>query len=271
MRLGISSYTYVWAAGVPGYEQPELPLTAWSLLEKAIQLNVRLVQIAENLALGQLSLDDRRRFARQASESGISIEIGTAGIDRDRLLAGLSLAKEFNSPILRLLLDTASCHPSSDQVVAALSEVVPEFQQAQVVIAIENHDRFPAAILRQIVEDVNPRTVGICFDTANSIGCLESAEQVLDTLEPYIVNVHLKDYCIFRPAHHKGFIVEGRAAGQGQLDIPRLLSRLTRLAHHPNLILELWPPPQSSLAESIALEDRWAGESIQFLRRFVQS
>jgi sugar phosphate isomerase/epimerase len=51
--------------------------------------------------------------------------------------------------------------------------------------------------------------VGVCFDTANSIGCLESAERVLETLECHVVNVHVKDYRVFRPPHNKGFLAEG--------------------------------------------------------------
>lgn len=269
MRLGISSFTYVWAVGVPGWQQPEKPLSAWGLLDKAASLGVSVVQFADNLSLGALSRDERSRFAQQAKSAKVSVETGMAGIDRKDLLTGLALAAEMESPILRTLLDTKNFEPTVDQVVSTLQGVVRDFERENVVLAIENHDRFKSSTLRQIIERIDSRNVGICFDTANSIGCLESAEQVLETLGPYIANVHYKDYCVFRPSHHKGFVVEGRAAGQGQLDMQWLFPRFSSLAHDSNMILELWPPPQASLSESIALESRWAEESVRYLRQFV--
>ena len=221
MHLGISSFTYVWAVGVPGCEQPEQPLTVWDLLDKALDLDVDVIQFADNLSLEHLAPDERRRFSTASAEAGISLEVGMAGIDRKSLLCGLALASEVESPILRVLLDSNAHEPTVDEAVHALAGVMPDFERDNVVLAIENHDRFAAATLREIVERVDNPHVGICFDTANSIGCLESAEQVLETLAPYIVKIHIKDYSVFRPQHHKGFVVEGRAAGQGQLDIAK--------------------------------------------------
>ena len=50
MRAGLSSYTYTWAVGVPGYS-PARPLTLVQLLERAASLSVSVVQIADNLPL----------------------------------------------------------------------------------------------------------------------------------------------------------------------------------------------------------------------------
>ena len=56
MRLGISSFTYVWSVGVPGFFAPSQPLAPGGLLEKAVQLGVRVVQIADNLPLDRLTI-----------------------------------------------------------------------------------------------------------------------------------------------------------------------------------------------------------------------
>jgi hypothetical protein len=66
-----------------------------------------------------------------------------------------------------------------------------------------------------------------------------------------------------------GFIVEGRPAGAGQLDVPGLIASLRALRVKANAILELWPPEQSSISETVALEHRWAAESIAYLRRYI--
>ncbi|NTW36601.1 MAG: hypothetical protein HGB17_10810, partial [Syntrophobacteraceae bacterium] len=50
MRLGIGSYTFPWAVGMPGH-RPAQPMTALDLLDKATQLGVGVVQICDNLPL----------------------------------------------------------------------------------------------------------------------------------------------------------------------------------------------------------------------------
>ena len=43
----------------------------------------------------------------------------------------------------------------------ALRAVVPEYARANVSLAIENHDRFPAASLAAMVEQIDSRHVGM--------------------------------------------------------------------------------------------------------------
>lgn len=61
--------------------------------------------------------------------------------------------------------------------------------------------------------------MGICVDTVNSIGAGESVDYIVDTLAPFTVNLHIKDFGIARLPHKQGFIVDGRIAGEGMLDI----------------------------------------------------
>jgi sugar phosphate isomerase/epimerase len=269
MRLGVSSYTYVWGVGVPGYEQPPQPLTPAGLLAKAVGLGVRALQIADNLPLDRLSDADRLALRQGADEHGIELEVGTAGIASDLLSEYLAIARQLRSGILRTVIDTPGDHPEPAEVVERLRPVLPAFAAAGVTLAIENHDRYRAETLRRIVVELNSPAVGICLDTANSIGCLEGPEQVVETLGRHVVSLHLKDVQAFRPPHLKGFVVEGRPAGQGQVDFPWLLHRLRQLGSYPNAILELWPAPLALLSANLAQEDAWAEASVRYLRRFI--
>ncbi|WP_437203956.1 sugar phosphate isomerase/epimerase family protein [Planctomicrobium sp. SH664] len=269
MRLGISSYTFVWAVGVPGYPQPEKQMTPADVLQAAAELGLGVVQIADNFPLDQLSTNDLDRLADQARSLQIDLEIGTSGLQLERIRTWLQLAQRFQSPFLRVVLDSPGDHPTPEEAIKRLQRFRPEFERADVIFGIENHDRFDSPTLLRILEEVGGRHIGIVYDTANSIGCIESAERVLEVLGPHIINLHIKDYEIFRMAHNKGFLCEGRAAGQGQLKIPPLLTRLRELGRDPNAILELWPPPQATLKESIELEKRWARESVAYLRQFI--
>jgi 3-oxoisoapionate decarboxylase len=269
VRLGISSYTFVWGIGVPGYPLPPEPMTPQGLLEQALALGVSVVQFADNLPLDRLADADLAALRQYAERRQIDVEIGTCGIDPANLDSHLRLAQFFKSPIVRVVLDTADRRPTPDEVVTTLGCVLPAFERAGVCLAIENHDRFRSATLADILDRLDSPCAGICLDTANSLGCLETVETVLEVLGPRTVNLHIKDFEILRPRHQKGFIIEGRPAGSGRLDIPRVLERLRTLGRDPNAILELWPSPEADSAAAAAKEAIWAAESVSYLRRLI--
>jgi 3-oxoisoapionate decarboxylase len=268
MRLGISSYTYTWAVGVPG-SLPERPMMPSSLLQKANALGVRVVQIADNMPLDQLDTQPLSALADSAVRLQIDIEVGTRGIGHAHLLKYVEIARQFHSPILRVVIDTATHHPEEDEVVGTLREHIQLFENESIVLAIENHDRFSARTFARIIERVGSQNVGICLDTVNSFGALEGPEVVLDVLGEYVVNLHIKDFSIQRHSHMMGFTIEGQPAGQGRLNIPWLLEQLAKQGRDPNAILELWTPPEKELDATIAKEDAWAVQSVQTLRRWI--
>ncbi len=265
MRLGIGSYTYTWSIGVRGHA-PEHPMTALELLRKAAELGVQVVQFADNLPLDSLPEQELEAVRSRANDLGISVEVGTRGLAPDHLRRYIALAVRFGSPILRIIVDTVECKPAVEEVVATLRQLSPELKAARVCVAIENHDRLPARVLARMVGQIGSPNVGICLDTVNSFGALEGPEAVLDALGPWVVNLHIKDFAVERAGHMMGFVVEGRPAGRGRLDVPWLLRTLRALGRDPNAILELWTPPEPTLAATIAKEDQWAADSIRYLK-----
>jgi sugar phosphate isomerase/epimerase len=270
MRLGVSSYTYVWAVGVPGYPILAQPMTAQQLLAKAAELEVRVVQIGDNLPLDRLTEAELAALAERAQAMRIDLEIGTCGIAPGNLRRYVAIARQLKSPILRTLLDTAGHQPTPDEAVATLKSLADDFVRAGVRLAIENHDRFRAETLVDIIKRVGGDWLGICLDTANSLACLETPAMVVETLGPWTINLHIKDFRFARLPHHKGFAVEGCPAGQGQLDIPRLLATLCEQGRDCNAIVELWPPPEPTIDESVSKEDAWARTSVRYLREFIK-
>lgn len=265
-RLGIGSFAFAWAIGVPGYPALDVPMTVYDLLERTAALGVKVVQIADNLPLDELAEREVAAVARHAEGLGIAVEVGTRGIDRARLLRNLAIAVRVRSPILRVVIDRGAHHPPVEEVVALLRPVLPEFGAAGVVLAIENHDRFRAATLVALMERLESEWVGICLDTVNSFGALEGPETVVRQLAPWTVNLHVKDFVVRRVDHNMGFVLEGRPAGAGQLDVDWLLAELTAAGRTGSAILELWTPPAATIAETVAREAAWAEESVAALR-----
>ena len=268
MQLGIGSYTYTWAVGVPGHP-PAHPMTALELLDEAGRLNVRVVQVCDNLPLADLNEADIAAFEQKARQLGIAIELGTHGLEASNLLTHLKLAQRFGCSFLRLVIDANGDEPSPEQAVERLKEFMPEFQRAKVRLAIENHDRFTSATLVHMIEQLGTDHAGICLDTANSLGALEGPRIVVETLAPYTLNLHIKDITIRRVPSKMGFIVDGCAAGRGHLDVTWILECLRSHGRNPNAIIELWTPYGLTLEETLMRERLWAGESVRNLRALI--
>lgn len=269
MRLGISTYACTWAIGVAGYRAPAAAMNGPRFLDWAAELGLSVVQIADNLPLDSLSCTELRDFVRHADELSISIEVGARGIDPAHIRTYLRIARECRSPILRVVVDTPEHHPSADEVVQILRCELPEFEANGVILALENHDRFTSRVLVRILEQLGSHSVGICLDTVNSFGALEGPEIVVSSLARWVVNLHLKDFRIRRASHMMGFLVEGCPAGQGQLNIAWLLSKLKEQRRDPNAILELWPSPEESIEKTIEKEKNWARSSVEYLRALI--
>jgi len=269
VRLGISSYTFTWAVGVPGRE-PARPMDAAALLLKAAALGVHVVQIADNLPLHRLAPTELDALGCRAAALGIAIEIGTRGTAADHLRTYLEIARRLGASLLRVVVDAADHRPEAREVPDLLTPLVPHLEEAQVGLAIENHDCFAAATFAKIIRQVGSPRVGICLDTVNSFGALEGPEVVVRTLAPHVLNLHVKDFTVRRADHQMGFTIEGTPAGRGRLDVPWLLRELRKAGRDPNAILELWTPPAPTIEETVAREDAWAAESIAYLRTLIK-
>lgn len=265
MRLGISSYTYTWAVGVPGHEPPRR-MTAAGLVRRAGEAGVPCVQIADNCPLEALSDAERRDLRTLAQELAVAIEVGARGLTAERLGECLDLAVFFRSPVLRFVVDGPGYEPAVDEVVAVVNAALPRLRETGVRLAIENHDRLKAAEFREIVLRTDPEWVGICLDSVNSMGAGEGVREVVATLAPHTLNLHLKDFTVARVSHKMGFVVEGAPAGRGMLDVPWLLGEIRRHGRCQSAILELWTPPTDTVEETLAREAAWAEKSLRFLK-----
>lgn len=268
MRLAVSSWAYAWQIGVPGYF-PEKPLDAFGLLDKASELGVDCVQIADNLPLHALAESQMAELIARAGELAIEIEVGTRGLTLENLDRYLRIAQRCRSPILRMVIDQRDYRPDERQIVSIIKDIRTELKERAVVLALENHDRFTARSFARIAQRAASDRVGICLDTTNSFGAGEGIEAALDTLAPLAVNLHVKDFSVRRVSHNMGFVIEGTPAGQGMLPIPGILGRLASFGRCTSAVLEQWPPPEKDIDQTIRKEERWARESIAYLRPLI--
>jgi len=268
MKSGISSYTYTWSVGVPG-SLPERPLTARGLVDKASEAGVEVVQIADNLPLEKCSEEELGSLADYASENKIGLEMGGRSMTPEHTLQCLKTAEIIKSPILRMVIDGQNFEPDIKEISGIIKDLLPEFRSRNIKLAIENHDRFKAREFEAIILSAGSEMVGICLDSVNSMGAGEGFEEVAKILLPYTINLHVKDFTIRRVSHKMGIMIEGAPAGKGKLDIPEMIAKLSDTRRCRSAILELWTPPEPDIESTVLKENRWADESIKYLKKIL--
>jgi 3-oxoisoapionate decarboxylase len=268
LELGISTYSFPWAVGIDGF-RPEKQLDVLDLVHLAEKRQVRRVQIGDNFPLHELPVAALLLLKETADRLNIRLEAGTRRLTKDHVLNYLEIATLLGSPFLRVVIDDDGYHPTSNQVIDVINQLTPHFKNAGVMLAIENHDRFPASVLKEIIQSTNVESVGICLDTANSLGANEGIAHVIDLLGPHTLNLHVKDIRITRVPHKMGFHVSGCAAGDGILNIPDIVNRLRGYKRCQSVTLEVWSDPEKSIEKTMAKESLWVDTSINYLKQFI--
>lgn len=262
--MGVGSYTFTWRIGVPGYPQPAFPLDAEGLVNEAVSRGVRVVQMCDNLRLEALSGENLARLAARARRAGVTLETGTRGTGLDHLRQFADLSRALGAQLMRTTV-TGELAEAEQHLRAALGH----FEACGVVCALENYERHPVRDLAAMIRRIGSPFVGACLDTVNSFGAVETPQEVIDTLLPLAVSVHLKDFDIVRADHRMGFAVVGTPAGKGRLGIPRLIECAKANGRNPNAILELWTAFEGTVEHTVAREEEWVSQSIEFLRRYI--
>ena len=139
--------------------------------------------------------------------------------------------------------------------------------QQDVILALENNEAFSAEEFAGLIQQLASPRVGICLDTANSLGRPETLATVVEHLAEHTVMLHAKDYDIRRIDTRMGFSVVGRAAGEGRVDFDWVLAELRKRERTGiSVIVEHWPPFVGTIQETIRIEEEWLAQSVQFLR-----
>ncbi|MCW5983433.1 MAG: sugar phosphate isomerase/epimerase [Bryobacteraceae bacterium] len=124
-----------------------------------------------------------------------------------------------------------------EATVKALRAVRSEALDLGVMIAVENHGDLQAWELRNLIEEAGKEFVGACLDTGNPLSVIEDPMTALETLGPYVVTTHVKDFAVFE--HPRGAAAQGVALGEGSIDYPRFFERFRQLCPRSAAQLEI--------------------------------
>jgi 3-oxoisoapionate decarboxylase len=267
MELGISSWSLPWSIGVPNYPKPAHPLDELGLLDRARESEVKVVQIADNLPLDKLSGEQLDRLGGRAGELGLALEVGTRGLDPEHLGRYISIAQRIGARALRTVLSGSML--GRDQLAAAeeaIKAVTGALERQGVTLALENNEALSSAEFAGLMQRIGHPLVGMCLDTANSLGRPEELQSVVRNLAEHTVMLHAKDFDIARIDTRMGFSVFGAPVGDGRVDFGWVVSEL--LSHRRqeiSVIVEHWPPFDTDIETTVRTEDLWLERSVAHL------
>jgi hypothetical protein len=268
MKLGISSYTYPWAIGLPE-APPSQPLKPLQLLEKAQELGVGIVQFGPNMPLDKLPEKELREVVKSADSWKIDLELATVGIDPGRLRFQIQFARSIGAILLKTTPERQDGHiPPRMEIANCLRGILDDLAEAEISLAIDN-SRMPAQELNELLGSIRSPWLGVALDTATPLAIPQGWQISVRVLAHRTLSLHIKDFVVNPVDHGMGLSIKGSPVGKGQLNIPWLMESIAAIRVKPSVLVESWTPSQKNLPETLALEDAWAKQGVEYLRRFI--
>ena len=92
MKLGLGSYSYRWSIGHKD-RVPQRPLSCLELLEITSQLDLDVLQIADNMPVHNIETQTLDQLYRTAQKQGINLEIGMQSFSTESIKLYLDIAQ----------------------------------------------------------------------------------------------------------------------------------------------------------------------------------
>ncbi|WP_370459696.1 sugar phosphate isomerase/epimerase family protein [Oceanobacillus sp. AG] len=266
MKLGTSTYAFFWHLS----EQNPIPSSLTELLKLTKKMGGEVFQICDYPQVEKMSEKELKQIVELAKDLDIELELGTRGVAPEHLHNYLRIAQILNVKVLRTMFHTADDKPTNEEIYKRLTTVMPEYENAQVKIAIETYEQVPTKEIVDIIKRINNPYLGVCLDPGNTVAALEHPNDVINQTAPYVKNLHVKDFTFSRKDGWVGFTLSGCPLGEGLLDLNYMIDALKKEKRDVNAIIELWLPFIENIEKTLKLEKEWIQTSINYLRRTLQ-
>lgn len=260
--IGLGTYAFFWQHS----ERAAEPLSLVGAFEATRELGVDLFQICDYAPLEAMDARQIEDAAAAARDLGLTIELGTKGLEPDRLSRFLDLAGAFQAALVRSMLYSPQSRPTLAQADAMLRAALPGYEAAGVTLALETYEQVSTAHLVDLVARVGSDRLGICLDPANVVARLELPRDCVDATAGLVKNVHVKDFAFARQDGWVGFTYGGAPMGEGLHDYPHLLATVRPRERGVNEIVEHWLSWQGDAETTIRTEREWTRRTVEYLR-----
>ena len=260
--IGLGTYAFFWQHS----DRVPEPLTLRGAFEATRELDVDLFQICDYAPLDTMSGSEVADVAAAARDLGLTIQLGTKGIEPEHLARHLELADAFDARLVRSMLYGTDSRPTLAEASRLLRESLPAYEAAGVTLALETYEQVATAELVGLVESFGSPQLGICLDPANVVARLELPRDCVELTADLTANIHVKDFAFARQPGWVGFTYSGEAMGAGLHDYPHLLERVRPRERGIDEIVEHWLPWQGDPETTVRTERDWTRTAIDYLR-----
>lgn len=260
--IGLSTYAFFWQHS----DRAPEPLTLSEMLYRTREAGVDLFQVCDYAPLLSYSAAELQGIRSLADDLGITLELGTKGLQTEHLATFLSIAEVFGATFVRSMVNAPDSTPTLVEAESLLRAALPAFEAAGVTLALETYEQVSSADLVALVETVASPALGITLDPANSVAALEHPRDVVERTAPYVRGIHVKDFAFSRRGGWVGFTLEGVPLGTGLLDYDHLVSTVRPEERGINQVIEHWLTWRDSFDETARLENEWNSHNLSYLR-----
>ena len=229
---------------------------AIQLLDYAAGLKLDAIQLSSLGDYESLEPAYLQQVKDHAARVGIAIDAGMGcicptsstyntkkdGDPAENILKGLRVAKAVGSSSMRCFLGSAAERPEIGRHIESTIKVFRAVRSRAldmgVKIALENHSGdLTARDVRTIIEESGKDAVGSCLDTGNPMWSAEHPLVTLETLAPYVLTTHFRDWTVCE--HPRGALLQWVALGDGCIDFKRFVSVFRTACPNANIHLEI--------------------------------
>lgn len=258
--IGLGTYAFFWQHS----ERVPEPLSLTGAFEATRALGVDLFQICDYAPLERMSDNEVADAAAAAHDLGLTIQLGTKGIEPERLSRFLKLATIFTATLVRSMPQGRDNDPAT--ALTRLRGILPAYEDAGVTLALETYEQIATADLVTLVERAGSPALGICLDPANVVARLESPRDCVEKAAAHVRNIHVKDFAFARQPGWVGFTYGGAPMGTGLHDYPHLLRAVRPRERGIDEIVEHWLSWQGDAQTTIRTEREHTRTTLEYLR-----
>lgn len=261
--IGLGTYAFFWQHS----DRAPHPLTLVDMLEKSKAMQAEVFQICDYPKILEYSASQLAQLKDTAQSLGITLELGTKGIQPDHLARYLRLAETLGVSVMRGMVNSPDHRPTLAEAETLLRQQRPAFEASGLTLALETYEQLSSTQLVALVEAVGSEHIGICLDPANCVAGLEHPIDVIQRCSPYVKNLHIKDFAFTRRGGWVGFTLEGTELGQGLLPYEAMIKAVKPESRGINRVIEHWLTWQDNFETTREIEDRWNEHNLAYLRR----
>lgn len=263
--IGLSTYAYLWHMS----PRTGAPYALDDVLRSAKDLGVDLVQICDHPPLEEADDRELDRIRRVSESLGLRLEVGTRGIQPPRLRRFLDIATRLEASLVRTMLRVPGHEPTIEECVRILRDRMPQYERRGVSLSVETYEQVPTDDLIGVVTAVDSPYLGVCSDPSNTIAILERPSEVIVSIAPHVNNMHVKDFRFRRREDAVGFELVGAPLGTGLLPYDLMRSTMRPQERGISQVIEQWLPWQGDAKATLAAEEEWNRQSVEFLRTWT--